>query len=122
MKTKELAYYKRAWRIDEKGLEREGDVYARLHDAGVPNIPHIDAHGDIPGKWHTTAKERIQDKPWMKVQKERLADLRAQKHYELLMVEVGIRLTDFPTAQVAVTAIRDAIVGAPDSRRCSTRI
>jgi hypothetical protein len=54
----------------------------------------------------------------MEVQKERLADLGAQKHYELLMVEVGIRLTDFPTAKVAVTAIRDAIVGAPDSRRC----
>jgi hypothetical protein len=110
--SKTLMYYKRSWRIAEDGLEQEGAVYERLHQAGVPHIPTIVAHGDIEGQWHLPTKTFIKDQPWMLLQEECHGKLRAQQHYHLLMKEVGIRLTDFPRSKVAVRAIRDAIIGA----------
>jgi hypothetical protein len=107
-----LMYYKRAWRIAEDNLEKEGVVYDRLRKAGVRHIPTIAAHGDIEGQWHQPTKTFIKKLPWMLPQPERHDKLRAQQHYHILMEQVGIRLTNFPKSRSAVIAIKDALVGA----------
>jgi hypothetical protein len=110
-KSRTLMYYKRAWRITEHGLEPEGTVYERLHAAEVPHIPQVCAHGDIEGQWHKPTKRFISTARWMRLQTDSLNRLYAQQHYELLIEEVGIRLTDFPTSRIAVSAIQDAMIG-----------
>jgi hypothetical protein len=112
MKSRTLMYYKRAWRIAEHGLKQEGAVYECLHAAEVPHIPHVRAHGDIQGQWHKPTKRFISTARWMRLQTDSLNRLYAQQHYELLTEEVGIRLTDFPTSRIAVSAIQDAVIGA----------
>jgi hypothetical protein len=120
LETQRLMYLKRAWRIDEGGLCREGATYERLRDAEVPHLPRIQAHGDVPGPWHATCKTHIANTLWMQAQRSHLDKLRQQQHYGLLMVEVGIKLTAFPSSKIAVLAIRDAIEGMSVSYRGSS--
>ena len=40
-------YLKDFWRTDLPGIQKEGDVYRKLHDAEVPNIPALGPTGDV---------------------------------------------------------------------------
>lgn len=42
-----LAFLKDTWRISAAGVEKEGEVYLELLDAGVPFISEILCHGDV---------------------------------------------------------------------------
>jgi hypothetical protein len=46
--TSKLVYLKDFWRADLPRIQREGDVYRKLHDANVPNIPVLGPAGDVP--------------------------------------------------------------------------
>jgi hypothetical protein len=45
---KKLVYLKEFWRADLPRIQKEGDVYRKLHDGKVPNIPALGPAGDVP--------------------------------------------------------------------------
>jgi hypothetical protein len=46
--TSKLVYLKDFWRTDLPRIQNEGDVYRKLHDAEVSNIPTLGPAGDVP--------------------------------------------------------------------------
>jgi hypothetical protein len=127
---KTFAWYKRAWRVDgmyskvkktwvDTTMKTEGAIYDDLRHADVHHIPFILGHGDIgdsstpDGRWHRTVTQLAIEKGW--VPEEYKSSLRGHRHYELLMKEVGIKLTEFPSAHAATQAIRDALDGVHSS-------
>jgi hypothetical protein len=46
--TSKLVYLKDFWHTDLPEIQKEGDIYRRLHDAEVPNIPALGPAGDVP--------------------------------------------------------------------------
>ncbi|KAH9159380.1 hypothetical protein EDB89DRAFT_1916283 [Lactarius sanguifluus] len=42
-----IVFFKDSWRVDCDGIKREGEIYAMLNDAGVPNVPRCSASGDV---------------------------------------------------------------------------
>ncbi|KAI0694573.1 hypothetical protein C8T65DRAFT_815481 [Cerioporus squamosus] len=50
LETKRFVWLKDAWRAHYALLTKEGDILAKLNDAGVSNIPTLVCHGDIRGQ------------------------------------------------------------------------
>ncbi|KAI0265150.1 hypothetical protein BC834DRAFT_880302, partial [Gloeopeniophorella convolvens] len=46
-KKRQLIYLKDFWRVDDPGMQKEGDIYRKLHDAKVPNIAELGPAGDV---------------------------------------------------------------------------
>ena len=42
-----IAFLKDTWRISAAGVEKEGEVYLELLEAGVPFVSEILCHGDV---------------------------------------------------------------------------
>uniref|UniRef100_A0A0W0G522 Uncharacterized protein n=1 Tax=Moniliophthora roreri TaxID=221103 RepID=A0A0W0G522_MONRR len=81
-------------------MQKEGNVYAQLHEKGVPHIPHVVAHGDVDQQ-KTDARTSFPDlfEPG--------EPSRPFQHYYIVFREVGRRLTDFRTTHELV--IKDAM-------------
>jgi len=92
---------KDTWRVE--GYLPEGDVYRRLHEAGVSNTAGLIAAGDVDGPTHKcgdteSIKARITGGSiWHHV------------HYRLVLDTVGFPLTNFSSTWELVNAVTCAL-------------
>ncbi|RPD52762.1 hypothetical protein L226DRAFT_368581 [Lentinus tigrinus ALCF2SS1-7] len=89
-----FVYLKDAWRVDDKGVEKEGDILYKLNKAKAEFVPTLVCHGDLSGPEQTT--------DWRSLWKEHhpTADesecpLKRHQHYRLVVQQVGKPLTEF---------------------------
>ncbi|PIL32476.1 hypothetical protein GSI_05179 [Ganoderma sinense ZZ0214-1] len=50
-----FVWLKDAWRVSFEGIEREGDILARLNRAKISSVPTLVCHGDVGGQMTLTA-------------------------------------------------------------------
>ncbi|ESK91050.1 other 1 protein kinase, partial [Moniliophthora roreri MCA 2997] len=101
-------HLKDTWRIIRQGMVKEGDIYAKLHQAGVSHIPHVVAHGDAtPGtSWQSTISL---SRPSLVTTDEDSEYLRPFTHYFIVFREVGRPLVKFSTTWELVNSMKDAV-------------
>ncbi|KAH8926996.1 hypothetical protein BT69DRAFT_1258682 [Atractiella rhizophila] len=92
---KRLVLLKDTWRHAE--YPREGDIYAQLHEKGVPNILRVVAEGDVLGKLHRA--KRLKDGK---------ADGKEMAHYRIVLDKVGRPLSEFTSSYELVKGYADA--------------
>ena len=102
-------FLKDSWRVDKKDIQAEGITYTTLEKAGVRNIPHCLASGDISTeKYHATKAHIYATQPWACHSD---AHYIPHRHYRLVLDVVGQSLTTFKSSYEMVAAVRDAVVG-----------
>jgi hypothetical protein len=120
--TSKLVYLKDFWRTDLPGIQKEGDMYGKLHDAKVPNIPALGPAGDVPlspdhASTFPFAVQRTKTQDYLKGSG-RLVEwcpgqpcVEPYVHYRLVLETLGQPLNTFKSTRQLCEAIRDAIVG-----------
>ncbi|KAF9066966.1 hypothetical protein BDP27DRAFT_1226665 [Rhodocollybia butyracea] len=108
---------KDTWRVI--GYHREGEVYKRLHDNSVRNIPTILAEADVPGATHSCG---VLGPEWHFPKSGRTA--RQHQHYRIVLGVVGEPMTEFESTwelnNVVLHALQshhDAVVKAKVDHR-----
>lgn len=95
-----FVYLKDAWRVDHPRMKQEGSILSSLNAAGVPYIPTLVCHGDVPGQVTVT------DKVWRELHPQENAEeedddavdpcpLKTHRHYRMVVREVGEPLSSF---------------------------
>ncbi|KAI0296770.1 kinase-like domain-containing protein [Multifurca ochricompacta] len=116
-----LVYLKDFWRTDLPGIEKEGDIYCKLHDAQVPNIPRLGAAGDVPLSPECTATasfatQRTRTQDYLRIPGGEHEWCPGQPHvdpyvhYRLVLETLGKPLSTFKSTRQLCEVIRDAIV------------
>ncbi|KAI0292350.1 kinase-like domain-containing protein [Multifurca ochricompacta] len=116
-----LVYLKDFWRTDLPGIEKEGDIYHKLHDAQVPNIPRLGAAGDVPVSPECTATasfatQRTRTQDYLRIPGGEHEWCPGQPHvdpyvhYRLVLETLGKPLSTFKSTRQLCEVIRDAIV------------
>ncbi|KAI0276122.1 kinase-like domain-containing protein, partial [Russula aff. rugulosa BPL654] len=99
--TSKLVYLKDFWRADLPRIQREGDVYRKLHDAKVPSIPALGPAGDTQD--YLKGSGRVEWCPGRPC-------VEPYVHYRLVLETLGQPLDTFKSTRQLCEAIRDAIV------------
>ena len=100
--THEVVLLKDTWRVE--GYLPEGDVYRRLHEAGVSNIAGLIAAGDVDGPTH-----KCGDTESIKARTTG-ASIWHHVHYRLVLDTVGFPLTNFSSTWGLVNAVTCALI------------
>ena len=100
-----FVYLKDAWRVDHKGIEKEGDILHELNQAKVDFVPTLVCHGDLSGPEQTINWVSLWKKYYPKAD-ESECPLKKHHHYRAVVQEVGKPLTEFgPGSHDLVLAI-----------------
>ncbi|KAF8502581.1 hypothetical protein F5888DRAFT_1103862 [Russula emetica] len=116
-----LVYLKDFWRTDLPRIQKEGDVYRKLHDAKVPNIPAMGPTGDVllsPDHANTfpLAVQRTKTQDYLNGSGRRREwcpgrpHVEPYVHYRLVLETLGQPLNTFKSTRQLCEVIRDAIV------------
>ncbi|OSD00262.1 hypothetical protein PYCCODRAFT_1469592 [Trametes coccinea BRFM310] len=103
-----LVFLKDCWRIVEDCYEREGDILSYLNEKGVKNVPTVVCHGDVKG--HRTVSQTLVERAEDAVEPDLDRRMKTHQHYRYVVREVGMPLEEFPTGEVLVSVITDAII------------
>ena len=89
---------------------REGEVYAILSAAKVPNIPRCSASSDVGDDlYHLTSTSHFANAAWAVKSTQ---ELTPHRHHQLILDDIGKRLETFRCSKDMVSAIRAALTGA----------
>ncbi|KAJ2965410.1 hypothetical protein NUW54_g14128 [Trametes sanguinea] len=131
-----FVYLKDCWRVVHERSELEGDILSYLNEKQVSNVPTVLYHGDVGTQrtssqkfWKSPASAQAAKPVEKKAQtgseasttdgpkqnamenaKKDRCPLKTHQHYRLVVREVGVPLKDFPSGDVLVAAVVDAIV------------
>ncbi|KAI9062416.1 hypothetical protein FKP32DRAFT_1652984 [Trametes sanguinea] len=131
-----FVYLKDCWRVVHERSELEGDILSYLNEKQVSNVPTVLYHGDVGTQrtlsqkfWKSPASAQAAKPAEKKKQtgseastpngpernekedtKKDKCPMKMHQHYRLVVREVGIPLKDFPTGDILVAAIVDAIL------------
>jgi hypothetical protein len=100
---------KDSWRVLMPGIQPEGDIYQRLHEQRVPNIPRYLVAGDVGDDTHHRSRtDEVIDKyvtphPCWKITPHR--------HYRIVLGTIGRRLVEFKYTKEFVSAMHAALKG-----------
>jgi hypothetical protein len=104
-------WLKETWRIYLDDMKKEGEIYAKLHERGVPHILTVVAHGDARvGKGVQKTVSLIIPDFFKKFPS---IPLRPFCHYYIVFEEVGRPLDTFNTTWEFVNALKDGMEGEP---------
>ncbi|KAI0296734.1 hypothetical protein B0F90DRAFT_1636043, partial [Multifurca ochricompacta] len=117
-----LVYLKDFWQTDLPGIQKEGDVYCKLHDAQVPNIPKLGLAGDVPlspecAVIASFAAQRTRTQDYLKMPDGEHKWCPGQPHvdpyvhYRLVLETLGKPLSTFKSTRQLCEVIWDAIIG-----------
>ena len=120
--TSKLVYLKDFWRTDLPRIPKEGEVYRKLHEAKVPNIPALGPTGDVllsPDHASTfpLAVQRTKTQDYLRGSGRRgewcpgRPCVEPYVHYRLVLETLGQPLNTFKSTRQLCEAIRDAIIG-----------
>jgi hypothetical protein len=100
--THKVVLLKDTWRV-EKYL-REGDVYRKLHNAGVSYMAGLVTAGDVCGSTHRCGDVRVVRSRTTGI------SIRRHVHYRLVLDTVGDPLTHFSSTWELVNAVSCALI------------
>lgn len=103
--NKKRVFLKDYWRVDEPGMEKEGDIYAELKKHGVRHIPSFDCGGDV--YHHHTLAHTLTQNSWGR----RRTGIPCYKHYRMVLSSVFRDLLSFQSSWEYVKAVADAMEG-----------
>ena len=109
LKTKVLVLLKDTWRVISPTLKREHEIYAKLHEKEVPNIPEVLVGADIGEEndpHHTTQTKRCFEAEQMTVE----ITLRTFQHYRIVLEYLLYSVEDFGTTREMAIVLRDASI------------
>ena len=92
-------YLKDTWRVEQAGIEIEGDIYHLLAEHNVPHIAHCLAAGDIAD--HSTHTHEHGECNWACS----TTPFIRRRHYRLVLDVVGNLLTNFSSSFEMVRAV-----------------
>jgi hypothetical protein len=100
--THKVVLLKDTWRVEN--YLPEGDVYRKLHEAGISYIAGLVTAGDVRGSTHRCGDiDRIQPR---KVG----SSIRRHVHYRLVLDTIGDSLTHFSSTWELVNAVKCALI------------
>ena len=99
-----VLYLKDYWQIDQPGMEKEGNIYADLHQHNVPHILRFKRGDDIG---NSTVTQAWVDSPWAC----HTRPMVIYTLYRMVLGNVGIDLTLFQSSWEYINAIADAMEG-----------
>ncbi|KAH8981542.1 hypothetical protein EDB92DRAFT_1953009 [Lactarius akahatsu] len=110
-----LVFLKDSWRIDLPDRHPEGSVYKTLNDAGVRNVLHCLASGDIlTAQYHKTQTWDYVKQPWACHSDTHFLP---HRHYRLALDIIGRFLVQFSSSYEMVRAVRDALIAHIDAHK-----
>ncbi|EPQ50697.1 hypothetical protein GLOTRDRAFT_50132, partial [Gloeophyllum trabeum ATCC 11539] len=104
LESNELVYLKDCWRVDLKGMAKEGEVIRSMNDLQVKYVPTLVCHGDVVGQCTSTQEHWSGDAVTP-------GRLRPYRHYRLAVKEIGCPLKEFKNSEELVTIIYHCIYG-----------
>ena len=110
IQRKRTVFMKDSWRLVLDGVPKEGVVYSRFKLNGVPNVPHCSDSGDVGDDVYHSTRTNLYAKTWVTDPKYE-HDLIPQRHYRLILDDIGQPLHEFKCSRDMVRAIRAALVG-----------
>ena len=99
-----IVFMKDYWRVDANGIEKEGDIYKKLHENEVPHTPLFDCGGDVLQGQETLGHTHT-FRMWREI------NIDCYRHYRMGILTVGRSLLRFKSSHEYVSAITDAIEG-----------
>ncbi|KAJ7285195.1 hypothetical protein C8J57DRAFT_1290688 [Mycena rebaudengoi] len=102
-KTHQICLLKDTWRV--MGYHPEGQVYARLKEEQVRNIPNVIAANDVDGPYHRCSVDDYA-LPWSNLKGQAIRD---HQHYRLVLDIVGRPLVEFESTHELVKCMLDAL-------------
>ncbi|KAI0357831.1 hypothetical protein OH77DRAFT_1305455 [Trametes cingulata] len=130
-RTGQVVFLKDTWRLPR---DREGDILASLHAAGVRNIPTLVAHGDVYWRWpkaeeglsrfviQYTLNDGYTTKPWACYVAGRRTSTVAHIHYRLVLGTVGYGLKRFRGTNELLHGTYDAFQAMRDAFSNASRL
>ena len=110
LRRNRVVFFKDSWRVACDKVLREGEVYATLNNAGVPNIPRCSASGDVgDDTYHSTNTNQFAKASWAM---KRTHTFTPHRHHRLILDDIGKNLDTFRCSKEMVCAIRAALTGA----------
>ncbi|KAJ7745752.1 hypothetical protein B0H16DRAFT_1558096 [Mycena metata] len=105
-KTKQICLLKDTWRV--VGYHPEGDVYARLKEHEVQNVPSVIVAKDVDGPYHHCGLSIA----WSRSNAQAVRD---HQHYRLVLDVVGRPLIQFESTHQLVKCMLDALQAHSDA-------
>ncbi|TFY66858.1 hypothetical protein EVG20_g4238 [Dentipellis fragilis] len=105
MEKKDMMWLKDSWRIDVTAIPKEYEIYKKLHEHKVSNIPDWRCGGDV--EWQKTRTHEFQDSLW------RCGEytIMPHQHYRLVLeVIVGRPLHEYRSTEELCRVILDALI------------
>jgi hypothetical protein len=113
VRRKKRVLLKDSWRVLLDDITPEGEVYAKLYQHSVPNIPYCSRAGDVGDV--TYHKSRTHD--FLVKYNLRIPEhLTPHRHYRLVLDTIGRKLENFNCSWEMVNAVYAALVGTLTNR------
>jgi hypothetical protein len=103
--SKKQVFLKDYWRVDEPGMEKEGDIYGELKKHGVRHIAPFDCGGDV-NNYYTLA-HTLKQEDWGQTK----IDISCYRPYRMVLSTILRDLLSFRSSREYVKAIADAMEG-----------
>ncbi|VDC07238.1 unnamed protein product [Peniophora sp. CBMAI 1063] len=107
---KRCAYWvKDSWPINDPEFTKEGEIYKRLKDAGVPHLAEIECAGEVRWKANKAVQRTRTDEFAKEGWSGLTANIHPLSHYRILFKDIGRPVSKFKSTQQLVTALSHAI-------------
>ena len=94
---------KDTWRVSIRGMQTEGAIYRRLHEANVSHIARFIRGGDVTSPFCRTRSHKFAKHFGLR--------LRPHSHYRFILDDIGRDLTSFEMTKELVGTLADALQG-----------
>ena len=106
---------KDTWKVSLDGMQTEGAIYKRLHEASVSHIPLFLGNGDVPSRFCRIISHKFSTRFGLKI--------RPHSNYRLILLDdIGRDLASFKTTKELVETIAagpGALQGKRNEISCS---
>ncbi|VDC00191.1 unnamed protein product [Peniophora sp. CBMAI 1063] len=107
---KHCAYWvKDSWPINDPEFTKEGKIYKRLVDAGVPHLAEVECAGEVRWKANKTVQRTRTDEFVKEGWSGLTANVHPLSHYRILFRDIGRPVSKFECTQQLVTALSHAV-------------
>ncbi|KXN81001.1 hypothetical protein AN958_06480 [Leucoagaricus sp. SymC.cos] len=103
---------KDTWVLRKENGFYEVDALREMQEKGVRNIPHLEAGGDVEGRWHQTQTQLYATAAWRAGPRDHIT---CKIHHRLLMRPAGRPLATFTKARELVQALHDVLIALQDA-------
>ncbi|KAH9953564.1 kinase-like domain-containing protein, partial [Russula dissimulans] len=100
-------FLKDSWRVLLKGIQAEGEIYRRLHDNNVPNIPPCLLSSDVgDDTYHASQTHEIVHEH---ITHHTYPEITSHRHYRIVLGVIGKQLENFDRSWEVVNAMHAAL-------------